>query len=179
MVLNMLSTKNFWWTTVLTGLFTGLLVFTLYFLLLLLSHNIYSWIFVLVYILPFIGMTYATLRFKNRFNDGYISFNEAFITAYFTGIVAAIIYALLIYFVYTQMNSNELKYRSLQIEQYLQMQAGNLSLTEISTLRKQINKLLSASYLSIYNLIFHSVLYVIYAVLIAIFVRRKNRFIEA
>lgn len=175
----MLSTKNFWWTTVLTGLFTGLLVFILYFLLLLISNNIYSWKFLLVYLLPFIGMTYATIRFKNRFNAGYISFNEAFITAFITGLVAAIIYALLIYFVYTQMNSNELKYRSLQIEQYLQMQAGNLSLHEIRTLRNQINNLLSARYLSIYNLIFHTALYVIYAVLIAIFVRRKNRFIEA
>ncbi len=175
----MLNTKNFWWTTLLTGLFTGLLVFTIYFLFLLLSDHIFSWIFTLVYILPFIGMSYATLRLKNRYNEGYISFNEAFISSFFTGFVAAIIYALLIYFVYTQMNSNELKYRSLQIEQYLQMQAGNLSLSEIRNLRQQINQLLSASYLSIYNLIFHTILYVIYAVIIAIFVRRKNRFIEA
>ncbi|MDY0084451.1 MAG: DUF4199 domain-containing protein [Bacteroidales bacterium] len=177
--IQMLRSGKTWWTIVLTGLFTGLVLFTVYFLLLLLNRQIISWIFVLVYIIPSLGMIYASIRIKYKYLNGYINFSETFLVSLLTGLFSAGVYAALLYLVFTQLNSSELKYRAIHLEQYLQAQTGNVSLHEIKAMRYNINQLLSASSLALFNLIFHSLLAVIYAFIIAIFVRRKNRFIEA
>ena len=175
----MLGSGKTWWTIVLTGLFTGLVLFTVYFLLLLLNRQIISWIFVLVYLIPSLGMIYASIRIKYKYLNGYINFSETFLVSLLTGLFSAGVYAALLYLVFTQLNSSELKYRAIHLEQYLQAQTGNVSLHEIKAMRYNINQLLSASTLALFNLIFHSLLAVINAFIIAIFVRRKNRFIEA
>ncbi|MDD3637254.1 MAG: DUF4199 domain-containing protein [Bacteroidales bacterium] len=177
--IQMLGSGKTWWTMLLTGIFTGLVLFTVYFLLLLLNRQIISWIFVLVYLIPSLGMIYASIRIKYKYLNGYINFSETFLVSLLTGLFSAGVYAALLYLVFTQLNSSELKYRAIHLEQYLQAQTGNVSLHEIKAMRYNINQLLSASSLALFNLIFHSLLAVIYAFIIAIFVRRKNRFIEA
>ncbi|MDD4374870.1 MAG: DUF4199 domain-containing protein [Bacteroidales bacterium] len=174
----MLRSGKPWWTIVLTGIFTGLVLFTVYFLLMVQNNQIVSWMFASIYLIPLIGMTYASIRVKNRYLGGYMKFSESFLISWLTGFLSAVVYSIFIYFIFTFLNSNELDYRALLLEQFLQMQSGSISIQEIHTMKSNISQLLSASYLALLNLIFHSVLATIYAFIIAIFVRRKISLIE-
>ncbi len=175
----MLKKKNTWYSIIVIGLFTGLLLFTIYFLLQLVNHEVYSWLFSFTYTIPFIGMWFVAQRVREKILDGYINYKEAYFTSLLTGIISALTFAGLIYFVYTVLNPNDINYRVLQLEQLIVSKSGKTNIEEIQMLRNKLNLLLSVSYLTFLNMIFHILLAILYAFIIAIFVRRKNRYIEA
>lgn len=173
------SNAQFWWVTSLFGLFTGLLVFVLYFLLSLLFKQEVSVFYSLTYLLPVVGMIMAVVRLRDHYGHGAIRFSQAFWCSWITAIIAAFVFAATLYFVYSEMNLSELKHKAMTIEQDVLAQSNTMSITEIRSLRQYIQTMLSPAYLAGMNFIFYSLFGVFYALLIAIFARRKDRFIEA
>lgn len=173
------SNSQFWWVTSIFGLFTGLIVFVIYFLLSLLFKQEVSVFYSLTYLLPLAGMTLAVLRLRDHYGHGTLRFSQAFWCSWITAIIAALVFAAALYFVYSQMNPGELKHKALAIEQGILAQSNTMSVIEIRSLRQYIQTMLSPAYLAGMNFIFYSLSGVFYALIIAIFARRKDRFIEA
>jgi hypothetical protein len=173
------SNGQFLWVTTSFGLFTGLIVFVLYFLLSLLFKHEVSVFYTLTYLLPLVGMILAVRRLRDFFGQGTIRFGQAFWCAWITGIIAAVVFALALYFVYSEMNLGELKHKALAIEQNIMAKSHTLSLSEIKSLRQYIQTILSPSYLASMNFIVYSIFGFFYALIIAIFARQKDRILVA
>lgn len=173
------SIGQFWGVTSVFGLFTGLVVFVIYFLFSLLFKHQVSVFYTLIYLLPLAGMIMAVLRLRDFYGQGTIRFSQAFWCGWVTALITAIVFAVALYLIYSKMNLGELKYKAMAIEQRILAQSNTMSLTEIRSLRQYIQTVLSPSYLAAVNFIFYSAFGAIYALLIAIFARRKDRFIEA
>ncbi|MDA3943512.1 MAG: DUF4199 domain-containing protein [Bacteroidetes bacterium] len=173
------SSKQFWMVATAFGFFTGLIVFVVYFLLTLLFKNTVSIIYSLVYLLPFAGMYWAVIRLRDYYGRTVIRFSQAFLCSWITAIIAAAVFASVLYIVYSEMNAADLKYKALAIEQQLMAKSGTMTLNQVKELRQQLSTLLSPAYLAQINFVFYSGIGLIYALIIAIFVKRKDRFIEA
>lgn len=173
------SIGQFWWVTATFGIFTGLIVFVLYFLLSLLFKHEVSVFYTLIYLLPLAGMILAVLRLRDFYGHGTIRFSQAFWCGWITAFIAALVFGTALYFIYSEMNLGELKHKALAIEQRVLAKSDTMSLAEIRSLRQYIQTMLSPSYLAFMNFVFYSVFGVFYALIIAIFARRKDRFIKA
>lgn len=172
------SIGQFWWVTTMFGLFTGLVLFVIYFLLSLIFKHDISIFYTLIYLLPLVGMLLAVVRLRDYYGHSTIRFSQAFWCSWITALIAALVFAAALYFVYSEMNLGELKHKSLAIEQRVLSKSEPMSLTEIRSLRQYIQTMLSPSYLAFMNFIFYSIFGLFYAFIIAIFARRKDRFLE-
>lgn len=168
---------QFWIVGLLTGLFTGLLTFVLYFGFNLVADRSFSFLFILIYLLPAFGMYYAVIRLRNRYGRGVIKFNQAFRLALLTGFVAAVVMGLLVYFIYTYMSPQGLESRMSYLEAAV-LKEGHYLAQDIRQLRSLIKTLLSPVLMAFSIFVVNLVLSLLFAFIIAIFARRKDRYID-
>lgn len=168
---------HFWVVGLLTGLFTGLLSFVLYFAFNLFADRSFSLLFIFIYLFPAIGMYYAVIRLRNRYGRGVIQFRQAFSQAILAGFTASIVIGVLVYFVYTYMNPQSLQGRMSHLESSI-LQDGVYAAKDIRDVRSLIQKLLSPFLMSLSIFAINFILSMLYAFIIAIFARRKDRYMN-
>ncbi len=171
------SIIQFWVVGLITGLFTGLLTFVLYFGFNLVADRSFSFLFILIYLLPAFGMYYAVIRLRNRYGRGVIRFKQAYSQALLTGFVASVVMGLLVYFIYTYMSPQGLESRMSYLESAV-LKEGHYLAQDIRQLRSLIKTLLSPVLMAFSIFIVNFALALFYAFIIAIFARRKDRYID-
>ncbi len=166
---------HFWMVTLLSGLFGGLLVFILLFTFNLLIDRSFSLIFFIVYLAPLFVLWFSVSWLRDSFGQEVISFRQGFFTAALTGIVLTAIMSLAIYYVYSHLNYPALQQRTVLLETEL-MQSGNM---EGLTQKKQlVQQLMSPKNLALFFTWVNLALLPFYAFFIAIFAKRKNRYLD-
>ncbi len=171
----MYKTLHFWLVAPLSGLFGGLLVFVLLFTFNLLLDRSFSLIYVMVYLFPLFIMWYATAVIRDRFGMGVISFRQAFFFSAFTGIITAFVMSVVIYYVYTHLNAPALQYRANQLEAELLQSAIHGDLQEKKSM---VRSLMNPRQLALYFGMLNLILMPVFALFIAIFAKRKNRYLD-
>jgi hypothetical protein len=171
----MYKTLHFWLVAFLSGLFGGLLVFVLLFTFNLLIDKSFSLVYVMVYLFPLFIMWYATVLLRDRFGMGVISFWQALFFSALTGFICALVMSAAIYYVYTHLNAPALQHRANQLEAGLLQSAIEGNLQEKKNL---VRNLMSPQQLAKYFGLLNLILLLPYALFIAIFARRKNRFLD-
>jgi hypothetical protein len=162
----------------LTGFFGGLVNYIILLLLLYFVHDSYSLLYIMIYLFPFVFVAFANIRLRERYNQGMLSFGQSFRLSVLTGFFASLVLSLMVYFVFTYFLTGILHYRALALESDLIGLQNVKSMEEIRNLKVWIKNMLSPLNLAAYYFILNLILIPIQAVIIAIFVWRKKRFIE-
>ncbi len=169
------KTIHFWLVILLSGLFGGLLIFVLLFTFNLLLDSYFSFLYLFIYLSPLVVMHFATTRLRDYFGQGVISFRQAFTTSFFTGLITALVISLTIYFVYAHLNSPALEQRFSLLESEISQQG---SPDDIRHKRQMLRSLIHPKSMAIYFGVVNLLLLPLYAFLIAIFAKRKNRYLD-
>ncbi|MDP3462278.1 MAG: DUF4199 domain-containing protein [Bacteroidales bacterium] len=172
------KTWQFWLVGLFTGFFGGLLTFLLLFLVNLLVVKEYSYLYLFVYLAPLFFLWFSCLRLRNNYAQGVLSFGSGFRLSLLTGLILVSVLSLAIYFVYTYLNNPTLEFRINRIETDLVSKEAANGLQSINSKRQFLREIMSPAYLAIVHAIVNLSLLPVYAFLIAIFARRKNRFLD-
>jgi uncharacterized membrane protein YhaH (DUF805 family) len=171
----MYEKKHFWLVGILTGFFSGLLVFLFQLILFHLSLSSFSIIYALLYLIPFIAMTYASMRLRDRYGSNMLLFGQSFKLSLLTGFLSAVVMSLMIYYVYTNLFIPALQQRAAQLNSELLSTDPGMSFDKMKERKQLIIKLLSPISLAIYYFVVNTVLLPFYAFIIAIFAHRRRR----
>jgi len=174
----MYKKRNFWAVTLFTGFFSGLLAFVLLTLLMHLSAESFSPIYVLIYLLPVITMFWACIRLRERYNYGMLTFSQGFRVSFTTGLFSALFLSLAVYFVFSHLFMPSLFQRVNMLEADFVLNNPGLPLAEIKDKKELIQQMLTPLSLAVYFFIINAILLPFVAFIIAIFARRRSRFIE-
>ncbi|MBU1010775.1 MAG: DUF4199 family protein [Bacteroidetes bacterium] len=169
---------DFWIVGLVTGFFGGLLTFLLLFVVNLLVNNNYSFVFGTVYLAPAFFMAYACARLRGKYGSGVLSYGSGFRLSLLTGLVTALVMSVAIYFVYTYLYTPTLSYRLGRLESELVGKQATAGYAAIAEKQQTLRNLMSPLNLSLLFAAVNLALSPVYAVIIAIFARRKNRFLE-
>jgi hypothetical protein len=169
---------QFWVVGSFTGFFGGLLTFLILFLVNLLVVSEYSYLYLAAYITPAFFYWYACTRLRNRYAQGVMSFSTGFRLSLLTGLILITLMSAAIYFVYTYLNNPTLEFRINRIETELISNEATSGLGKINSTRQFVRELMTPKYLAVMQATVNLVLLPVYAFFIAIFARRKNRYLD-
>jgi hypothetical protein len=169
---------HFWLVGILSGLFSGLIMLVLYFSVNYLANNYFSVYYIFIYFFPLLSLWTACYVLRHFFGLGVLRFKHAFRLSLLTSFISAIVFSIGMYFVFTYLNQPSTGARSTLIESEYQLGRQGLSFEEIKDKKEQLQLFLSPFSIAFMYFLLNIVLTPFFALIIAIFARRKNRFIE-
>jgi hypothetical protein len=172
------SSKHFWLVCSITGLFSGLWLLVLYFGLSLLTNNYYSIYYILIYLFPLFTAYLASIILRNRFGKGVMRFAQSFKLTIFTLIISAVFFSVGIYFIYIYLNQPAFDMRTSLIESEIMLKENGMTMDEMKEKKDVIHQILSPMSIAVMYFILNIVLTPFFALIIAIFAKRKSRFIN-
>ncbi|MBR6438859.1 MAG: DUF4199 domain-containing protein [Bacteroidales bacterium] len=146
--------RQYWTTVVIAGLLTSVLLSLTYVVFYERLYVEYSYLFSIIYLIPFVAQSVTLAFFKNKFVWSEFSYGQAFLMSFITGIIGAIIFSGVIYILYA----------------YLGME----SRMELYENGKMMRELFSPVATAISMLIINVILSLFYSLIIAIFARKKD-----
>ena len=95
------SPKQYWTTTLCSGLILSLLSSVLYFIFYWFFYVQQSFIFSIIYLLPLLGSTLTLAFFKHKFVWKEFSYGAAFLMSFATGFISALMFSAILFIAYT------------------------------------------------------------------------------
>jgi hypothetical protein len=171
----MYKTWQFLLVMLVAGVFTGIITFFVYLALLSFVHSIFSPAHIMLYFVPLAGMWIAALRLRRRFSYDMLRLGQAFRISFSTGFVAAIVFSLLIYYMFSGPLEHVLNQRIDILVGQVVLDNPSLGLDELNNKKEMVHRLLAPLSQAVYFFAFNFVLLPFSAFLIAIFVRKRGR----
>ena len=146
--------KQYWLTTVIAGLLLSVLLSLAYVIFYQRLYVEYSYLFSIIYLIPFVWLSVTLAFFKNKFVWSEFSYRQAFLMSFMSGIVGSILFSGVIFLLYA----------------YLGMES-RIGLYENG---RQMRELFSPLATAVSMLIINIILSLVYSLIIAIFARKKD-----
>ena len=146
--------KQYWTTIIIAGLLLSAILSVVYFIFHRYLNVEYSFLFSIIYLIPFVMQSITLAFFKNKFVWSEFSYGHAFLMSFMTGMIGAIVFSGVIYllFAYIGMESRMVLYEN----------------------GKKMRELFSPQATAISMLIINVVLSLFYSLIISIFARKKD-----
>ena len=90
--------KQYWLTTIISGLLLGVLLSTAYMLFFDRLYVEYSYLFSILYFIPLVWLTVTLAFFKIKFVWDDFGYRHAFLMSLVTGLIGAVVFSIAIYF---------------------------------------------------------------------------------
>ncbi len=174
----MYLSKHFWFVGLLSGLFSGLILLFLYFGLNYLTNNYYSVYYIFIYLFPLFSFWLSSKILRDSFGLGVLGFKQSFKLSMLSGILLSFLFSIGVYYIYTNIAKPTIDSRVLMVESDVMLSGKGLSYNQITNKREAVKGLLSPLSIASLYFLYYIVLTPIFALIIAIFAKRKNRFIE-
>ena len=145
--------KQYWTTVVVSGLLLSAVLSLVYIIFYERLYVASSYLFSIIYLIPFVWISITLAFFKNKFVWSEFSYGQAFLMSLLTGVIGAVIFSGVIYVLYA----------------YLGMESRMGLYENGRQMRELFSPLATAASLLIINVI----LSLIYSLIIAIFARKK------
>ena len=146
--------KQYWLTTVIAGLLLSVLLSLAYVIFYQRLYVEYSYLFSIIYLIPFVWLSITLAFFKNKFVWSEFSYRQAFLMSFISGIIGSILFSGVIFLLYA----------------YLGMES-RIGLYENG---RQMRELFSPLATAVSMLIINIILSLVYSLIIAIFARKKD-----
>ena len=146
--------KQYWTTIIIAGLLLSILLSLTYIIFYERLYVEYSYLFSIIYLIPFVIQSITLAFFKNKFVWSEFSYGQAFLMSLMTGIIGAIVFSGVIYLLYA----------------YIGME----SRIELYENGRQMRELFSPKATAISMLIINTILSLVYSLIISIFARKKD-----
>ena len=145
--------KQYWLTTVISGLLLSVLLSLAYIVFYERLYVEFSYLFSIIYLIPFVWLSITLALFKNKFVWRNFSYGKAFLMSFLCGIIGSILFSGVIFVLYA----------------YLGMES-RMGLYENGRMMRQ---LFSPIVTALSMLIINVILSLFYSLIIAIFARKK------
>ena len=145
--------KQFWLTTVLSGLLLSALLSIIYIVFYQRLYVESSFLFSILYLIPFVWLSITLAIFKNKFVWKEFPYGKAFLMSFLSGIIASILFSGVIYALYACF--------------------GMESRMKLYENGRQMRQLFSPMATAVSMLIINVMLSLFYSLIIAIFARKK------
>ena len=146
--------KQYWTTVIVSGLLLSLLLSTVYAIFYERLYVASSYLFSIIYLIPFVWLSITLAFFKNRFVWSEFSYGKAFTMSFMSGIIGSMCFSGVIYILYA----------------YVGMES-RMGLYENG---RMMRELFSPKATAISMLIINVILSLFYSLIIAIFARKKD-----
>ena len=146
--------KQYWTTIIIAGLLLSILLSLTYVIFYERLYVEYSYLFSIIYLIPFVIQSITLAFFKNKFVWSEFSYRQAFLMSLMTGIIGAILFSGVIYMLYA----------------YIGME----SRIELYENGRQMRELFSPKATAVSMLIINIILSLVYSLIISIFARKKD-----
>ena len=146
--------KQYWTTVIVSGLLLSLLLSTAYTIFYERLYVASSYLFSIIYLIPFVWLSITLAFFKNKFVWSEFSYGKAFTMSFMSGIIGSICFSGVIYILYA----------------YVGMES-RMGLYENG---RMMRELFSPKATAISMLIINVILSLFYSLIIAIFARKKD-----
>ncbi|MBO4574492.1 MAG: hypothetical protein J5708_04150 [Bacteroidales bacterium] len=146
--------KQYWLTTIISGLLLGVLLSTAYMLFFDRLYVEYSYLFSILYFIPLVWLTVTLAFFKIKFVWDDFGYRQAFVMSLVTGLIGAVVFSIAIYFIYAYMKI--------------------WSRMDLYENGRQMRELFSPQVAALSMLAINIILTLIYSLIIAIFARKKD-----
>jgi hypothetical protein len=145
--------RQYWLTTVISGLLLSVLLSLVYIIFYERLYVESSYLFSIIYLIPFVWLSITLAFFKNKFVWSSFSYGKAFLMSVLSGIIASILFSGVIFLLYS----------SLGME-------SRMGLYENGCMMRELFSPLATA---VSMLIINVILSIIYSLIIAIFARKK------
>lgn len=146
--------KQYWSTVIISGLLLSVLLSLAYVIFYERLYVEFSYLFSIIYLIPFVWLSITLAFFKNKFVWSEFSYGKAFLMSFLSGIIGSVIFGGVIYILYAYVG----------MESRMGLYANSRHMRELFSPR--------ATALSM--LIINVVLSLFYSIIIAIFARKKD-----
>ena len=146
--------KQYWTTIVVSGLLLSLLLSIAYTIFYERLYVASSYLFSIIYLIPFVWLSITLAFFKNKFVWSEFSYGKAFQMSFISGLIGSIIFSVVIYILYAYVG----------IESRIGLYENG----------RQMRQLFSPLATAISMLIINVILSLFYSLIIAIFARKKD-----
>ena len=146
--------KQYWTTVVVSGLLLSLLLSVAYTIFYERLYVASSYLFSIIYLIPFVWLSITLAFFKNKFVWSEFSYGKAFQMSFISGLIGSIIFSVVIYILYAYVG----------IESRIGLYENG----------RQMRQLFSPLATAISMLIINVILSLFYSLIIAIFARKKD-----
>ena len=146
--------KQYWLTTVIAGLLLSVLLSLAYVIFYQRLYVEFSYLFSIIYLIPFVWLSITLAFFKNKFVWSEFSYGKAFLMSFLGGMIGSIVFSGVIYLLYAHWGME-----------------SRIGLYENG---HQMRELFSPMATAISMLIINIVLSLFYSLIIAIFARKKD-----
>ena len=146
--------KQYWLTTVIAGLLLSVLLSLAYVIFYQRLYVEYSYLFSIIYLIPFVWLSVTLAFFKNKFVWSEFSYRQAFLMSFISGIIGSILFSGVIFMLYA----------------YFGMES-RIGLYENG---RQMRELFSPLATAVSMLIINIILSLVYSLIIAIFAHKKD-----
>lgn len=158
------------------GFFSGLLTFLFYFAINVFTGSSFSVLYIIVYTFPFFVMLFQALNFRKNFADKGLFFFDTFSLTFLTGFLSAVIMSLFVFLIYKYLNAGDIESRLRTLEASIITQSSITQIEDIKQLRNTLRNILSPAKLALWMFLVNFALTIVYALIIAIFVRKEKTF---
>ena len=145
--------KQYWLTTIVSGLLLSLILSTAYVIFYERLYVESSYLFSIIYLIPFVWLSVTLAFFKNKFVWNSFSYGRAFLMSFICGIVGAVLFSGVIFLMYSCFGME-----------------SRMGLYENGRFMRE---LFSPKAIAISMLIINVILSLVYSLIIAIFARKK------
>lgn len=146
--------KQYWSTIIIAGLLLSVLLSVAYVVFYERLYVEYSYLFSIIYLIPFVVQSITLAFFKNKFVWSEFSYRQAFLMSFMTGIIGAIFFSGVIYLLYA----------------YFGMES-RMGLYQNG---RMMRELFSPKATAVSLLIINVILSLVYSLIISIFARKKD-----
>lgn len=145
--------KQYWITTIVSGLLLSVLLSFTYVVFYQRLYVEFSYLFSIIYLIPFVWLSITLAFFKSKFVWNKFTFGQAFLMSFISGVLGSIVFCGVIYLLYTK--------------------GGLESRIGLYENGRQMRELFSPLATAVSMLIINVILALFYSIIIAIFARKK------
>ena len=146
--------KQYWTTIIIAGLLLSAILSIAYVLFYQYMYVEYSYLFSIIYLIPFVAQSITLAVFKSKFVWSEFSYKQAFLMSFMTGLIGAVVFSGVIFILYAFLGMHS----RINLYHY-----GNM-----------MQELFSPFAIAISMLIINVILSLIYSLIISIFARKKD-----
>ena len=146
--------KQYWSTVIISGLLLSVLLSLAYVIFYERLYVEFSYLFSIIYLIPFVCLSVTLAFFKNKFVWSEFSYGKAFQMSFISGLIGSVIFSVVIYILYAYVG----------IESRIGLYENG----------RQMRQLFSPLATAISMLIINVILSLFYSLIIAIFARKKD-----
>ena len=128
----------------------------------------------LSYVVLLGGIVFSAINYRNKRNDGFITYGQSFSVGFFTGLVSAVIMSIFTYIFFKYIATDMIATMIMDAEERLIETNPDMPEEEFDLAMMYTKKFMTVGWMAIWSLLANTFFSLVFALLSSIFIKREN-----